>query len=106
MDERVLSRMDAPALREYIRCMAEKKKGKPRTDKELDEADDEREALSDLHDETSGKAAGVPVEIDNELPPELDTGEEADDEEPDDDMDDEEGGKKPPFPPKKKKGKA
>ena len=38
MDDRVLGRMDAPALREYIRCLLEKKgksEGVPVTDEDL-----------------------------------------------------------------------
>lgn len=61
MDERVLERMNGPALREYIRYLLGKK-GKPADDKESDKADKEREALADLHEEHTGKAKGVPVE--------------------------------------------
>lgn len=66
MDDRVLSRMDAPALREYIRCLLEKK-GKPNDAKKSKEYDEEREALSDLHEEKKGKTAGVPV-TDEDMP--------------------------------------
>jgi hypothetical protein len=61
IDEKVLSSMNAPALREYIRSLLSKR-GKPSSDKESDKADKEREALADLHEEHTGKAKGVPVE--------------------------------------------
>jgi hypothetical protein len=104
MDAGDLDLEDLPpkALRKLIKSLL-MKNGKPRTEKESEEADDEREALSDLHEETSGKSAGVPVETDEELPPELADESDPNETEPDNDMDDEEeDGKKPPFPPKKK----
>lgn len=97
MDDRVLSRMDAPALREYIRCLLEKK-GKPNDDKKSKESDDEREALSDLHEEKKGKTAGIPV-TDEDMPFDLGSDSESDDssEEADDSQVSEE-----PVAPKKK----
>lgn len=77
MDDRVLSRMDAPALREYIRCLLEKK-GKPNDAKKSKEYDEEREALSDLHEEKKGKTAGVPV-TDEDMPFDLGSDSESDD---------------------------
>lgn len=64
LDEKVLSSMNAPALREYIRSLLSKR-GKPSSDKDTDESDKEREALADLHEEHTGKAKGVPVEKDD-----------------------------------------
>lgn len=64
LDEKVLSSMNAPALREYIRSLLSKR-GKPSGDKEAEKADKEREALADLHEEHTGKAKGVPVEKDD-----------------------------------------
>lgn len=98
MDDRVLSRMDAPALREYIRCLLEKK-GKPNDAKQSKDSDDEREALADLHEEKKGKTPGLPV-TDEDMPFDL-----GGDSEPDD-GDSEDGdnsqGSEPPAPPKKK----
>lgn len=93
MDERVLSRMDAPALREYIRCMLEKK-GKPCGKKQSDEKDKEREDLSDLHEETKGKPPTVPVS-DDDMP--FDLGGEDEEKSGDDDSQADE-----PVPPKRK----
>lgn len=78
MEEKVLASMTAPALREYIRSILSKK-GKPRTDKESDEADKEREALSDLHAEKSGKPPVIEV-TDEDLPFNDDEEPESDDE--------------------------
>lgn len=64
MDERVLNRMDAPALREYIRTLLEKN-GKPNDAKKSKESDDEREALAALHEEKKGKSEGIPVTKDD-----------------------------------------
>lgn len=98
MDDRVLSRMDAPALREYIRCLLEKN-GKPNDAKKSKESDDEREALADLHEEQKGKTAGVPV-TDEDMP--FDLG--SDDSEPADDASEAvEAEAEAPVPPKKKK---
>lgn len=97
MDDRVLGRMDAPALREYIRCLLEKK-GKPNDDKKSKESDDEREALADLHEEKKGKSEGIPV-TDEDMP--FDLG--SDDSEPDDEDASESGEAEAPVPPKKKK---
>ena len=97
MDDRVLGRMDAPALREYIRCLLEKK-GKPNDAKKSKESDDEREALADLHEEKKGKPEGIPV-TDEDMP--FDLG--SDDSEPDDEDASESGEAEAPVPPKKKK---
>lgn len=96
MDERVLSRMDAPALREYIRTLLEKK-DKPNDKKQSDESDKEREALADLHEEKKGKSAGVPV-LKEDLPFDLGGDEESEDE------DDSQASTEPPK--KKKKEQA
>lgn len=104
MDAGDLDLEDLPpkALRKLIKSLL-LKHGKPNTEKQSEESDDEREALSDLHDETHGKPAGVAVETDEKLPPELTDESDPNETEPDNDMDDEEeDGKKPPFPPKKK----
>ena len=97
MDDRVLGRMDAPALREYIRCLLEKK-GKPNDAKKSKESDDEREALADLHEEKKGKSEGIPV-TDEDMP--FDLG--SDDSEPDDEDASEADEAEAPVPPKKKK---
>ena len=97
MDEKVLSQMNAPALREYIRSLLAKR-GKPRSDKESKEADKEREDLADLHEETKGKTAGVPV-TDEDMSFDLGGDEESDGDEEDSQA------SEPPAPPKKKKDK-
>lgn len=57
------------ALRKLIRSMMAKM-GKPRSEEDDEKAEDEREALADLKEETEGKAPSIPVEKDD-LPPEL-----------------------------------
>lgn len=53
-------------FRKFIKEMMAKA-GKPRDEEEDDDADEEREALSDLHEETNGKPAPIPV-TDEDLP--------------------------------------
>lgn len=72
-------------FRKFIKEMMAKA-GKPRDDKGADEADEEREALADLHEEHKGKP--TPIEaLKSDFPPELsEDGDEVADE-PDDDAD-------------------
>lgn len=95
MDAAELDLEDLPpkALRKLIKSMLAKA-GKAKDDKAADESDEEREALSDLHEEHKGKPTPIPV-MKDDLPEELET----DADEPDGDSDDSE--KAPP----KKKGK-
>ena len=97
MDAAELDLEDLPpkALRKLIKSMLAKAGKKPEG-KDADSADDEREALADLHEQTNGKPAPIPVTKDD-LPPEL--SQEADAEEEAEQEQD--TGKKPP----KKKGK-
>jgi hypothetical protein len=99
MDAGELDIEDLPpkALRKLIRSMMAKT-GKPRTDAETDKADDEREALANLKEETNGKAPKIPV-IEDDLPPEL--RDDADEDEEEDEEEDE--GKKPGKPKRKAK---
>lgn len=88
MDAAELDLEDLPpkALRKLIKAMLSKA-GKPRDEKESEKADEEREALSDLHEEHKGKPSPIAVTKDD-LPPELsEDGDEVDDE-PDGDEDD------------------
>jgi hypothetical protein len=96
MDAAELDLEDLPpkALRKLIKSMLAKAGKKPEG-KDADSADDEREALADLHEQTSGKPAPIPVTKDD-LPPELSQDDE-DEESDDEDADDEK--------PAKKKGK-
>lgn len=66
-------------FRKFIKQMMSKA-GKPADDKEADKADEEREALSDLHEETKGKPKSIPV-MDEDLPFNLGGDEESEDEE-------------------------
>jgi hypothetical protein len=93
MDAGELDIEDLPpkALRKLIRSMMAKA-GKPRDDDAADKADDEREALADLKEESNGKAPKIPVSEDD-LPPEL----------RDDEDEDEDEGKKPGKPKRKAK---
>lgn len=81
MDAAELDLEDLPpkALRKLIKSMIAKA-GKPRDDKSAEDADDEREALADLHAEKKGKP--TPIEATEEdFPPELSEPEDADEEE-------------------------
>lgn len=80
-------------FRKFIKQMMAKV-GKPADEKSADEADEEREALSDLHESHSGKAPKIDV-LEDDLPFDLENESESDEaSEPDDE---------PPA--KKKKGK-
>jgi hypothetical protein len=82
MDAGELDIEDLPpkALRKLIRSMMAKV-GKPRDAKSDEDADEEREALADLKEETKGKAPKIPV-IEDDLPPELRADEDDEDETP------------------------
>lgn len=99
MDAAELDIEDLPpkALRKLIRSMLAKS-GKPTGKKDDDKADEEREALSDLHEEHKGKAPKVPVTEDD-----LPFGQ--DEEEDEEKEDEKEEGEEAPSPPKSKKGK-
>lgn len=96
MDAAELDLEDLPpkALRKLIKSMLAKA-GKPSSDKDGDDADEEREALSDLHEEHKGKPTPIEVTKDD-LPPELS-------EEGDEDSDESDGDAADTKPPKKKK---
>jgi hypothetical protein len=98
MDAAELDIEDLPpkALRKLIRSMLAKA-GKTPDKKADDKSDEEREALSDLHEEHKGKAPKVPV-TEDDLPFEQDD----EDEEKEEDGE-EETSKVPPA--KSKKGK-
>ncbi len=99
MDAAELDLEDLPpkALRKLIKSMLAKAGKKPES-KDADKADEEREALTDLHEETNGKPAPIPV-TEEDLPPEL--AQDDEDEAGDDSVADEKADAKPP----KKKGK-
>lgn len=85
MDAAELDLEDLPpkALRKLIKSMLAKA-GKNPEGKDAEKSDEEREALTDLHEQTNGKPAPIPVTKDD-LPPELlqdDEDEESDDEKP------------------------
>lgn len=105
MDSADLDLEDLPpkALRKLIKSLL-MKKGKPNDAKQSEEADEEREALSDLHEEKKGKTEGVPVD-ETDMPFDLgsDSEEDEDDSEDGDDSQGSEAGVKPP--PFAKKGK-
>lgn len=63
MDAADLDLEDLPpkALRKLIKGMLAKM-GKPANDKDVEEADDERQKLADLHEEHKGKAPRIPVQ--------------------------------------------
>lgn len=96
MDAAELDLEDLPpkALRKLIKSMLAKAGKKPEG-KDAEKADEEREALSDLHEETNGKPTPIPVKKDD-LPPELSQDDE------DEESDEEDAGSKKPS---KKKGK-
>ncbi len=96
MDAAELDLEDLPpkALRKLIKSMLAKAGKKPES-KDADKADEEREALTDLHEETNGKPAPIPV-TEDDLPPELSQDDE------DEESDEEDAGSKKPS---KKKGK-
>jgi hypothetical protein len=100
MDAGELDLEDLPpkALRKLIKSMLAKH-GKPNDAKQSEEADKEREALSDLHEEKKGKTDGLPV-TDEDMPFDLGS-----DSEPSDDEEDSQAGEAPEPPKKKKKGK-
>lgn len=79
MDAAELDIEDLPpkALRKLIRSMLAKA-GKPKTKKDDDKSDEEREALADLHESSKGKAPKVPV-TEDDLP--FDLGDDSDGEE-------------------------
>jgi hypothetical protein len=80
MDAAELDLEDLPpkALRKLIKSMLAKagKKPSPQDD---DKADEEREALTDLHEQHKGKPTPIPV-TEDDLPPELKGDDEAEDE--------------------------
>lgn len=80
MDAADLDLEDLPpkALRKLIKSLL-LKKGKPNDDKQAKEADDEREAIADLHASHKGKGPEVPVDEDD-LPFDLDNESESDEE--------------------------
>jgi len=84
MDAADLDLEDLPpkALRKLIKSMLSKM-GKHASEKDVDEADDEREKLSDLHAEHKGKPPSIPVQ-DDDLPEFM----KKDDNEDDDEVDD------------------
>jgi hypothetical protein len=96
MDAAELDLEDLPpkALRKLIKSMLAKAGKKPEG-KDAEKADEEREALTDLHEEQKGKPTPIPV-TEEDLPPELSQDDE-DDESDDDGEEDEK--------PSKKKGK-
>lgn len=98
MDAAELDLEDLPpkALRKLIKSMLAKS-GLPRDEKDSDKADEEREALTDLHEESKGKPTPIEVTKDD-LPPELSGDSEDDAEEDEDETED-------AKPVKKKKGK-
>lgn len=98
MDAAELDLEDLPpkALRKLIKSMLAKAGKKP-SPKDDDKADEEREALTDLHEKHKGKPTPVPV-TEDDLP--FDLGNEAEDDEASEDAS-EQGDKKPT----KKKGK-
>lgn len=97
LDEKVLSSMNAPALREYIRSLLSKR-GKPNDKAQADEADKEREALASMHAETHGKPPEIPA-TKEDMP--FDFGDE--DEEDDEDSQASEDASEPDAKPAKKK---
>jgi hypothetical protein len=98
MDAAELDLEDLPpkALRKLIKSMLAKAGKKPEG-KDAETADEEREALSDLHEETNGKPAPIPVTKDD-LPPELSQDDEEESEDEDEEIEAE-------IKPSKKKGK-
>ncbi len=105
MDAAELDLEDLPpkALRKLIKSMLAKAGKKPES-KDADKADEEREALTDLHEETNGKPAPIPVTEEDmpfDLGNEADDGEASGEESGDDSVADEKADAKPP----KKKGK-
>lgn len=89
MDAAELDLEDLPpkALRKLIKSMLAKA-GKAAGKEANDKADEEREALADLHEEHKGKASPIPV-LKDDLPPELEGDDDEDSaDEPDDDADD------------------
>jgi hypothetical protein len=96
MDAAELDLEDLPpkALRKLIKGMLAQAGKKPEG-KDAEKADEEREALTDLHEEQKGKPTPIPV-TEEDLPPELSQDDE-DEESDDEDADDEK--------PAKKKGK-
>lgn len=88
MDAAELDLEDLPpkALRKLIKSMIAKA-GKPRDPKDEDAADEEREALADLHAEKKGKPTPIEVTKDD-LPPELSEDGDPVEDEPDGDEDD------------------
>lgn len=80
-------------FRKFIKQMMSKA-GKPADEKSADEADEEREALSDLHESHSGKAPKIEV-LEDDLPFDLENEAESDEAS--------ESDAEPPAP--KKKGK-
>lgn len=93
MDAGELDLEDLPpkALRKLIKSMLAKA-GKPNDAKQTADSEEEREALSDLHEEKKGKTQGVPA-TDEDMP--FDLGSDRPEEDDSEDSD----------PPKKKKGK-
>ncbi len=85
MDASNLDLEDLPpkALRKLIKSLLAKM-GKPASGKDADDADDEREALADLHAEHKGKPPTIPV-TDEDLPFNVGDDEEDDDDAKDDD---------------------
>ena len=98
MDAGELDLEDLPpkALRKLIKALLAKH-GKPNDAKQSADADEEREALSDLHEEKKGKSEGLPV-TEEDLPFDLGSKEESDDEE-------DSQASESPIPPKNKKAK-
>lgn len=102
MDTADLDLEDLPpkALRKLIKSLLAKS-GKPSAGKDADKADEEREALSDLHEQTNGKPTPIPV-TEDDLP--FDVGEDSESEEPSEDASEDSSVEDAP-PAKKKKGK-
>jgi hypothetical protein len=104
MDAADLDLEDLPpkALRKLIKSMLSKM-GKHASDKDVEDTDDERQKLSDLHAEHKGKPPSIPVQ-DDDLP-EFMKGDDEDDDEVDDPSEVEEEGDdtkaKKKSPPKK-----
>ena len=98
MDAGELDLEDLPpkALRKLIKSLLAKH-GKSNDSKQSADADEEREALSDLHEEKKGKSEGVPV-TDEDLPFDLGSSDE-------DDSEEDSQASESPIPPKKKKAK-
>lgn len=85
MDAGELDLDDLPpkALRKLIKSLLSKR-GKPASDKQVEDSEKEREDLADLHAEKKGKTEGVPV-TEDDMPFDLGSDDNGDDDSDEDD---------------------